>query len=236
MRRPRSPLALIAWTAAALAAAAGLSFAVARARAASEPAGQITRLSPTEIEFTATLTAGSFDNPLMMPGYHAVVWRGGRSAHAALLRADVTDIQVLDALEALGAKPGNGLGLASWDERHNAQSSAPDRVIAGPPVEVLVRLPGRAQPVPLGDLILDRGAPAGSRGVQLRFGGHRANIEAWRSGCIVCLYSCPGSKLGNARYTVRDYTRDPARFRARTDLLPKDGTKVAVIVRLLPPT
>jgi hypothetical protein len=209
----------------------------ARARAqAKAPPGQVKRLSPTAIEFTATVTAASFNRRFPMPGYHAVVWRGGGAAHAALFRADVTDVQVLDALEALGAKPGDALGMATWDDRKEAASKAPDQVIAGPPVEVLVRLPGRPQPVPLADLLEDRGAPKGATSVELRFGGHRANIPRWHSGCIVCLYSCPGSKLGNARYTVRDYTKDETRFRARADRLPPDGTKVAIVVRLLRPS
>jgi len=236
----RSRKTTLAWAAAALVAAlvvAALFLGETRTMTFSQPPGQVTRLSPTEIEFTATVTAASFDRRFPMPGYHAVVWRGGGAAHAALFRADVTDVQVLDALEALGAKPGDALGMATWDDRKDAASKAPDQVIAGPPVEVLVRLPGRPQPVPLADLLEDRGAASGAAkrtaSVELRFGGHRANIPRWHSGCIVCLYSCPGSKLGNARYTVRDYVKDETRFRARTDLLPPDGTKVAIVVRLL---
>jgi len=229
--RVRSPV--LGWAAAALAAAALLFVAVRRERAA-QPPGQVTRLSATEIEFPATVAAASFNRRFPMPGYHAVVWRGGRAAHAALFRADVTDVQVLDALEALGAKPGDALGMATWDERRDPKSPAPDQVIACPPVEVSVRLPGRPRPVSLGDLLEDRSATPGRTSVDLRLGGHRANIPKWHSGCIVCLYSCPGSKLGNARYTVRDYTKDETRFRARTDLLPPDGTRVGIVVRLLP--
>ncbi len=235
MPRSRSSFAVLAWSAAALAAAAAAFVLLGRARAAAEPPAPVTRLSPTEIEFPATVTAASFNRRFPMPGYHAVVWRGGRAAHAALFRADVTDVQVLDALEALGAKPGDALGMATWDERRDPKSAAPDQVIAGPPVEVLVRLPGRPRPVPLGDLLADHGGSPDRQSVELRLGGHRANIPKWHSGCIVCLYSCPGSKLGNARYTVRDYMKDETRFRARTDLLPPDGTKVAIVVRLLPP-
>ena len=66
----------------------------------------------------------------------------------------------------------------------------------------------------------------------MRFGGNAANIPKWKSGCIVCLYSCPGSKIGNARYTVRDYTKDVTRFRAKPDALPPDGTRVGVVLRL----
>jgi hypothetical protein len=193
------------------------------------PPGQGVRVSADTIEFPATVAAGGFNRRLGMPGYHAIVWRGGRAAGAALFRADVTDVQVLDALEALGGKPGNALGMASWDERKDPKNPAPDHEIAGPPVEILVRLPGRSSPVPLAELLDD----PGGRGLDMRLGGHRANIPKWHSGCIACLYSCPGSKLGNARYTVRDYERETTRFRAKTALLPQDGTPVTIRVRLL---
>jgi hypothetical protein len=131
--------------------------------------------------------------------------------------------------------------MDSWDARRDPRNPAPDQVIAGPPVEVLVRLPGPAgaaghpghpgetRLVPLAQLLDD----PGGRGLDLRLGGHRANIPQWHSGCIVCLYSCPGSKLGNARYTVRDYVHETTRFRAKPDLLPPDGTRVAIRIHLL---
>ena len=148
---------------------------------------------------------------------------------ASLFRAGVTDVQVLDALEKLGAKPGNALGMATWDERKDPDSKAPDKVIAGPPVEILVRVPGRKGLLRLDQILED----PGGRGFDMRFGGHRANIPHWHSGCVVCLYSCPGSKVGNARYTVRDYVRGTTRFRVKEGVLPEDGTPVGIVFRLM---
>ena len=185
---------------------------------------------PGEIEFSATVHASAFNGGLMMPGYHAVVWKGGRSAHAALLEADVSDREVAAALEAIGARPGDNLPMEAWEKRRDPGSAAPDTVITGSPVEVLLRLPGRAELLPLSAILED---PAG-RGVALRFGGNVANIPKFKSGCIVCLYSCPGSKVGNSRYTVSDYVKDVTRFRVRQGALPPDGTRVGVVVRLLP--
>jgi hypothetical protein len=166
----------------------------------------------------------------MMAGYHAIVWKGGRAAHAALLETEVPDRDIAAALEAIGARPGDNLPMESWEKRRDPKSPAPDIVIAGSPVEVLLRLPGRERLVPLAEIFED---PAG-RGVALRFGGNAANIPKFKSGCIVCLYSCPGSKVGNARYTVRDYVKGVTRFRARPGALPPDGTRVGVVLRLLP--
>lgn len=183
---------------------------------------------PGEIEFTATVDAKAFDRGWTMPGYHAVVSKRGRMAHAALLRADVTDVEILDALEALGARTGEGLPMDAWEARRDPRNAAPDRRISGDRVEVFLRLPGRAALVPLAAALED----PGGRGLDLRLAGNRANVPKWKSGCVVCLYSCPGSKIGNARYTVREWETKVTRFRAREGVLPPDGTRVGVVVRI----
>ena len=201
---------------------------VSSACSGEEAPGRVIVRRPNEVEFTALVNAKAFDSGWMMPGYHALVWKGGRMAHAALLQADVTDEQILRALEGLGAKPGDNLPMAAWDERKNPKDPAPDRVIAGPAVEVLLRLPSRPALVPLSAALAD----SAGRGLEMRFGGNAANIPKWKAGCIVCLYSCPGSKIGNARYTVRDYERDTTRFRVKPGVLPPDETRIGVVLRL----
>lgn len=179
------------------------------------------------IEFGATVHAADFTDG-DMAGYHLIVWREGRAADQALLQADVTDLQVIDALEALGAEPGDALRIDSWDDRHDESAEAPDRVIEGPRVRLEVVVPGREAPLTLDEILED---PAG-RGFDLRFGGHRANIPEWHSGCVVCLYSCPGSKVGNATYTVRDFVLGTTHFAPRPGVLPPDGTPVTVRILL----
>lgn len=229
-KSPRLRLALLAGLALLVAGIAGIAWALA-ARPGAAPPGPL-RAGAREVEFPATVSRRAFERELLgmgMPGYHLIVWKDGGAALAALFRAEVTDVQVLDALERLGARPGDALGMATWDERKNPSSKAPDRVIEGPPVEILVRVPGRAAPLTLPEILED----PGGRGFDMRFGGHRANIPKWKSGCVVCLYSCPGSKVGNARYTVRDWVKETTRFRVRKDApLPADGGRVSVIFRL----
>ena len=186
------------------------------------------QIRPGEVEFRATVNAHAFNAGWAMPGYHALVWKGGNAARHALLQAHVTDVQILDALESQGARPGNNLTMDAWEERKNPKNPAPDTVIAGPPIQILLRLPGRPQLLALEALLED----PGGRGLDMRLGGNRANIPIWKSGCIVCLYSCPGSKVGNARYTERDYAKEITRFRAREGVLPKDGTEIGVILRI----
>ena len=230
--KSRHPLRLgrVAGLALLVAGVAGIAWSLA-ARPGAAPLGPL-RAGAREVEFPATVSRRAFERELLgmgMPGYHLIVWKDGGAAMAALFRAEVTDVQVLDALERLGARPGDALGMATWDERKNPSSKAPDKVIEGPPVEILVRVPGRTAPLTLPEILED----PGGRGFDMRFGGHRANIPKWKSGCVVCLYSCPGSKVGNARYTVRDWVKETTRFRVRKDApLPADGGRVSVIFRL----
>jgi hypothetical protein len=211
--------------------AAALALAGCSADGAEGAPGRVTvDRAARSVSFPATVHQDAFHRRVLgMPGYHFVVWRGGSAAPAALFRAAVTDVQVLDALESLGAKPGNALPMESWDEREDPGSQAPERVIAGPPVEVLVKVPGRKKPLRLAEILED----PGRRAFAMRFGGHRANVPEWESGCVVCLYSCPGSKVGNATYTVRDWVRGTTRFRVRRGVLPPDGTPVTIVLQLL---
>ncbi len=202
---------------------AGIAFALR-----SDDAPGSIRVSRRQIEFLAVVAAGAFEREILgMPGYHLIVWKDGRAATAALFRAEVTDVQVLEALERLGARPGNALGMGTWEERKDAESRAPEKVIQGPAVEILVKVPGRRRPLRLAEILED----PGGRGFDMRFGGHRENIPHWKSGCVVCLYSCPGSKVGNARYTVRDYVEGTTKFRVRPGVLPADGSRVTVVMR-----
>lgn len=212
--------------------AASLTLAVQGLACSSpHPAGTIARVSDEAIEFSAVVNRTAFEKPSDLAGYHLIVWRGGSSAAATLFRAEVTDVQVLDALESLGAAPGNALDIDTWDNRYEPQSHEPDRVIEGPRVAISVRVPGRERPLTLEEILTD----PGSRGFDMRFGGHRDNIARWHSGCIVCLYSCPGSKVGNARYTVRDFVAGSTRFGVRPDVLPEDGTEVTIRISLVEP-
>ena len=99
--------------------------------------------------------------------------------------------------------------MDAWEARRDPRNAAPDRRSAGERVEVLLRVPGRPALLPLAAALED----PGGRGLELRLAGNRANAPIWKSGCVVCLYSCPGGKIGNARYTVRDWETRATRFR-----------------------
>jgi hypothetical protein len=160
--------------------------------------------------------------------YHLLVWDDGKAAREALFATPVPDTAFIVALEKLGAVPGNNLTMDAWDKRKDPKHPAPQTRIAGTRVEILIWWKNLSAPKPLGELLDD----PGGRGLDFRFGGNRHLIHHWHSGCIVCLYSCPGSKVGNAAYTVRDYATGATKFTPRSKRLPKSGSQVAIIFRL----
>ena len=183
-----------------------------------------------EIRFTATVHPGAMSRPFGVQGHHAIVWKGGKSSFWALFVSDESDHAVRAALGAIGAKAGENLTPAAWNERANPRSAEPDKRVAGTPLEVLVEWPGSRGRIPLARLIAEEGRPAPL--LDLRYGGNEAWQKEFESGCIVCLYSCPGGAVGNHAHPIRDYVRDGVVYSAIPDRLPPSGTRVTIIMKL----
>ncbi|MDQ7052681.1 MAG: YdjY domain-containing protein [candidate division KSB1 bacterium] len=184
-----------------------------------------------EVRILAEFNPGAFSGRFKWtPRYHFVVWKKGRAASEALFKAYVSDRDFYAALERIGARPGNNLTTAAWDERNNPGHPAPDTRIEGTPVDIRVWWKGLSKPIPVDSLLVD----PGGQGFDFRFGGNLALIPEWKSGCIVCLYSCPGSKVGNRAYTIRDYARGTTRFEVRPQFRRGKKRKAVIFFRLRP--
>jgi hypothetical protein len=181
-----------------------------------------------EVHLRAIAHPGAMERMFGVRGHHAVVWGEGKSARMALFRSLASDHDIRVALDALGAKPGENLTIETWTERSNPKSSEPDKRVVGTPVEVLVTWGGR-KPVPLASLIRQRGLA--SPELDFRYGGHETLQATFHSGCIVCLYSCPGGAVSNHSRTIRDYERDGVIYVAKPESLPPDGAEVTIILK-----
>lgn len=164
-------------------------------------------------------------------GHHAIVWRGGRVAEKALIEADFSDLEVQDYLESIGLVPGDNLHPDGWRRRDDPDSSEPDWRVDGPLLSVRVEWDGLDAPVPLAALFRE----TADDDIEIRFGGHRDYVPIWRSGCVLCMFSCPGGRTSNARYTLRQQTREQRSFEADETRLPPDGTPVRVTFRIAEP-
>ncbi len=175
------------------------------------------------VSLPATVRSSQYDDR-PVPGHHVVVWKGGGSSGNALFVCDASDRTVLEALERLGAVPGNNLTADSWYKRKQPEATDPDLIAEGTPVDAFVTWEGREEPLPLGE-IFESGE------VKLRFAGNGALIPEFESGCVICLQSCPGGKVANAAYTMRDYAAGRGRLQLRENVLPPDGTRVTIILK-----
>lgn len=161
-------------------------------------------------------------------GHHAIVWKEGGAADKALFETEASDRDILDALIEMGAEPGNNLPPETWLEGDNPNSLFPEMRVEGTPVEILVKLSEDIEPVLLREFLSVKGPLQ----YDPRVGGHADQIERWQSGCVFCLFSCPGGRCSNAGATIRQQVEGVGEWFAREDLLPADGEPVVLIFRL----
>ena len=181
-----------------------------------------------EVRLPAVVQPGAMERPFGVRGHHAVVWEGGRSKTWALFVSRVSDGDVRAALESLGASGGENLTPATWTARHDPANSEPDKRVQGTPVDVFVEWDGRRSP--LASVLAERGRPGAD--LAFRYGGNQAWQAEFRSGCIVCLYSCPGGAIGNHRQTIRDSVQNGVIYASLPERLPPAGAKVTIILKV----
>lgn len=162
--------------------------------------------------------------------WHAIVWEGGTTKKSDILFVSYADdLSVYKALVQIGGMPGNNLTTETWEKRGERNHIEPNKKVEGTPMEISISWEGAPRPYKLSELIHD----PGKKGFSFKFGGNKALIPVWKSGCIVCLYSCPGGKISNASYTANDYVFKTTHFKAKKNLLPSDGTKVIITISIL---
>lgn len=203
---------------------------VAARKAAPERSGEIViDAERREIRFGAVLQADAMTRPFGVEGHHAIVSRHGRASLWSLFKADPDDLAVRRALERLGAQAGENLAAETWTKREDPSDVRPSLRVEGSEVEVLVSW-GRRAPVALATLLADRRSVPTR--LDFRYGGNERHRSEFRSGCIVCLYSCPGGAIGNRNETIRDWVEEGAVFASKKSVLPRNGSRVTITLRL----
>jgi len=184
-----------------------------------------------EVHFTATVQPDAMDRMFGVKGHHAIVWKGGKSHRWALFVSDASDHDVRLALDSLGAKRGENLTPDSWNERDDERSREPDKRVEGSRIGVYVVWNNRRWP--LGRLIDEKHQTAPK--LDFRYGGNERWQKEFESGCIVCLYSCPGGAVGNHAHPIRDYVRDGVVYASVPERLPPAGSKVTIVLKVEDP-
>ena len=193
---------------------------------ASSPASLIDRVH-REVRIPATVQPGAMSRPFGVQGHHAVVWSGGKAKYWALFVSEASYHDVRLALDALGARRGENLTEDCWNAREDPANHEPDKRVEGTPIDVFIEWGGRR--VALADVLAEQGKPRPA--LDFRYGGNERWQKDFHSGCIVCLYSCPGGAVGNHEHPIRDYVRDGVVYSSVTEKLPPAGTKVTIILK-----
>ena len=162
-------------------------------------------------------------------GHHAIVWNKGRASEKALIETEASDSDILAALVEAGAVPGNNLPRDTWLKRNDPGNPSPDMKVEGTQVAISIRWDGLEEPVSL-DSILSWNDPAT---FMPRVGGHADQIPFWKSGCVYCLFSCPGGKTSNEGATIRQQVHGKVSWHARESITPADGTPVEILFNVL---
>jgi hypothetical protein len=165
------------------------------------------------VDIAARYQPSAFARSDGMPHHHLVACNEGAAGPHALFSALVSAEKFRTALVQIGLHSGENLTNETWTRRADKTSSHSSRRMIGDSVRVSICFRGTW--LPLASVIVDEsGASA-----DLRFGGSAKLIRHFRSGCLVCLESCPAAVVGNARYSMHDWSAGTARFSSAASIV-----------------
>jgi hypothetical protein len=181
-----------------------------------------------EVRFTATVQPKAMDRMFGVKGHHAVVWKEGKSQRMALFVSEASDHDVRVALDSLGARRGENLTPDAWNARDDERNPEPDKRVDGSRIGVYFEWKNRR--MPLGRVVHEKRRTTPQ--LDFRYGGNERYQPEFQSGCIVCLYSCPGGAVGNHAHPIRDYVRDGVVYASVPERLPPSGSKVTIVLKV----
>ncbi|MBF0550557.1 MAG: hypothetical protein HQK60_08480 [Deltaproteobacteria bacterium] len=189
---------------------------------ATDVMGKLTKDNPIIVDKagkTIRLLAEVNGKYFFQPTRHAVVTKGGSNGDKSVLAAFAEPQAFCDGLLQIGAKPGENMTLANKETTR----------VKGDALDVTVTWPGAKKSYTLDEVIKD----SNKKPIVMRFGGNLATAKDKKTGCLLCLDSCPVGIVSNEAYTYGAVEkRKEVTFMGNKDVLPKDGTQVVVTIKL----
>ncbi len=149
---------------------------------------------------------------------HAVVYSGGSNGEKSVFRSYAADQDFYNALMKLGLKAGNNM----------TKENGAKTLVEGDVLDVTVTWDGAAKEYSLDEVILD----SNRKPFQMRFGGNQKNALQFKTGCLLCLDSCPVGIASNANYAMGAVEmRNEVIFKGNDKFLPPDGSLVVIKVK-----
>ncbi|HFZ8995995.1 TPA: YdjY domain-containing protein [Citrobacter freundii] len=151
---------------------------------------------------------------------HGIVYEGGSNNGKALFVGYAAPKALYDALVQLKATPGNNMTNSNRENTH----------VAGSKLQLTVNWAGAPGPYTFDEVLPD----SNGRKIDMRFGGNLQDALARKTGCLVCMDSCPAAIVSNAVYTYGAIEkRDEVTFTGNASLLPADGTLATVTFKVV---
>lgn len=208
---------LIALTAVTLVGLSGCSSKKAATSQSDQPALEVNK-EKKEITLAATVNGTYFTEPTR----HLVVFKEGSNGEKAILRGLTSEKKLYQALKDLGAKPGNNLTAADMKADYKD-----GKKVAGAKVEIFLKWKDHGEVPAKAVIKSDKDYTP-----DFRFGGNLASAKKNNTGCEICLDSCATGVISDAAWPVGTTQQKINQFYGNQKVLPKDGTKVSVIIRL----
>jgi hypothetical protein len=151
----------------------------------------------------------------VQPTRHGVVFKGGKFGDKAVFAGLVDPKTFYESLVRVGFKPGNNMTMENKEKTF----------VEGDPLDVSVTWKGAKKTYGIDEVIKD----SNGKPLAIRFGGNLTNALELKTGCLVCLDSCPVGITSNATYTYGAVeVRKEVGFTGNKDVLPPDRTIVVI--------
>jgi len=146
---------------------------------------------------------------------HFAVYEKGSNGDKSVFKGLVPHLDFYDALMKIKAEPGNNMTLENKETTY----------VAGTAFDVTVTWKGADRAYTIDEVINE----SNKKPIVMKFGGNYENAKKIKTGCLLCLDSCPVGIVSNSTYTYGAVSkRKEVSFKGNKDILPPDGTPVTI--------
>lgn len=152
------------------------------------------------------------------PTRHAAVFEGGSNGDKSVFTGLVDVEPFYNGLIEIGAVAGENMTLENKETTN----------VEGDVLDVTVTWEGAGKEYTLDEVITD----SNDKPIEIRFGGNLKTALDKKTGCLICLDSCPVGITSNAAYTYGAVEgRNEVEFTGNKDVLPADGSLVTITLK-----
>lgn len=187
--------------------------------------GRVSLAHPIHVdkeEGTVTVLAQVNGKYFTEPTRHASVFKDGTNGTKSIFTSYATAEQFYNGLIEAGAKPGENM---TPDNKEKTK-------VEGTLIKAEVSWNGAEKEFyDMNEVVKD----SNGKRIIFRFGGNLKRAQKVNTGCLTCLDSCPVGIISNESYTYGAVeTRGEVKFMGNKDILPEDGTYVAITYVVMP--